>query len=119
MKKNDIKIIMLLHLLLMIYSTSGIFSKLAAKEQFLSFQFCLYYACMILILGVYAVGWQQIIKRMPLTTAFANKAVCTIWGSVWGILFFKERFSIGKAIGIILIVFGIILFATDGETKNE
>ena len=117
--KKEIKTIIALHVLLMIYSISGVFSKLASAEPFLSPKFILFYGCVIAILGIYAVGWQQIIKRMPLTTAFANKAVCTIWGSVWGILLFGESISVGKVIGIILIVLGIVLFATEKETNNE
>lgn len=109
----------MLHVLLAMYSFGGVFSKLASAEPFLSSKFILFYACVIAILGIYAIGWQQIIKRMPLTTAFANKAVCTIWGSVWGILLFGESISVGKVIGIILIVLGIVLFATEKEANNE
>lgn len=101
-----------LHLLLMVYSMSGIFSKLAAGQPFLSFRFCLYYGVIIALLGVYAIGWQQIIKRMPLTLAFANKAVTTVWGLVWGLLFFQEQVTAGKLAGIALIVAGIAVFST-------
>ena len=118
-KKNSVKLLILLHVLLMEYSISGIFSKLAAGESPLSPKFLLLYGSMILILGIYAIGWQQIIKRMPLSTAYANKAVCTVWGSVWGIAFFGESLSVGKVIGIVLIVIGIVLFATDREAGNE
>ena len=82
--------------MLMIYSMSGICSKLASGEAFLSFRFCFYYAIIILLLGFYAIGWQQIIKRLPLTTAFANKAVTVIWGIIWGAVFFHEKVTVGK-----------------------
>lgn len=98
---------------MVVYSISGVFSKLASREQFLSLRFILLYGGVVLILGIYAIGWQQVIKRMPLTTAYANKAVCTVWGSVWGILFFQEGISIGKIAGIGLIMAGIILFAKE------
>ena len=101
-----------LHLMLMIYSMSGIFSKLAAGQSFLSFRFCLYYGVIIALLGFYAIGWQQIIKRIPLTLAFANKAVTTVWGLVWGLLFFQERVTVGKTVGIALIVAGVVVFST-------
>lgn len=101
-----------LHLLLMVYSMSNIFSKLAAGQSFLSFRFCLYYGVIIALLGFYAIGWQQIIKRMPLTLAFANKSVTTVWGLVWGLLFFQERVTVGKLTGIALIVAGVVVFST-------
>ena len=117
MKK--LKTMFLLHLMLMIYSMSGICSKLAANEPFLSLKFCLYYGIIIALLGFYAIGWQQIIKRMPLTTAFANKAVTVVWGLVWGVAFFQEEITVGKVIGAVLVVLGVVLFAKSDEEKNN
>ena len=90
MDRKKIIVIIILHLILLTYSVSGIFSKLAANVQFLSLEFCCYYSGIIVILGLYAFFWQQIIKHLPLTVAFANKAVTIIWGIVWGVIFFNE-----------------------------
>ncbi|MBQ8317201.1 MAG: transporter [Lachnospiraceae bacterium] len=119
MEKSKLKTLILLHSMLMIYSMSGICSKLAAGESFLSFRFCLFYGIIILLLGFYAIGWQQIIKRMPLSTAFANKAVTIIWGLVWGVLFFDERITVKKIIGILLVVIGIVIFAKADEVTED
>ena len=74
----------------------------------------------IVLLGIYAIGWQQVIKQLPLTTAFANKAVTVVWGIVWGMLFFSEQLTVGKLVGAVLVVFGVVLFAiADREGKNE
>ena len=105
----------LLHLLLMVYSTSGVFSKLASGELFLSFKFCLYYGCIIFLLGIYAIGWQQIIKRLPLTLAFANKAVTVIWGMIWGTVFFGEKITTGKLAGALIVIAGVVLFVSAEE----
>lgn len=105
-----------LHMLLMVYSTSGILSKLAAGVPFLSLEFCCLYGGVLLLLGVYAIGWQQILKRLPLTTAFSNKAVTIVWGIIWGALFFFEPITVPKAMGAILIIAGVVLFShADGE----
>ena len=74
------KTLIALHLLLLVYSLSGIFSKNAAHEPFLSPMFILLYGGMLAILFIYAIGWQQILKRLSLSMAFANKAVTVIWG---------------------------------------
>jgi len=114
------KTFLLLHLLLLLYSFSDVCSKLAAGKALMSAAFCLCYGAVILILFVYAIGWQQIIKRMPLSTAFANKAVTTIWGTVWGVLLFHEHVSVGKVIGIFLVIVGIVLFTgEDGQTDER
>ncbi len=119
MTKKELMILIVLHILLAIYSIGGIFSKMAANVQFLSLEFCLYYLGIIMILGIYAVFWQQIIKRMPLTVAFANKAITVIWGIVWGFLFFNETITIGQLIGAGLIMIGIVLYCTDTGVIGE
>lgn len=119
MDKKKLKALLALHIMLMVYSCSGVLSKLASGEPFLSFRFILYYAGVIFLLGVYALVWQQIIKRLPLTTAFANKAVTVIWGIVWGAVFFHEGVTAGKLIGAALVIAGVVLYAkADGESGN-
>lgn len=120
MTKEKLKTLFFLHVMLMIYSMSGICSKMAAKQEFLSYKFCLLYACIIGLLGFYAIVWQQIIKRLPLTTAFANKAVTIVWGLIWGLIFFQEKITLGKAIGVIFVVAGVVLYAkTDGKEEGN
>ena len=122
MEKTDKRVFLALHLLLLFYSSSSVLSTLAAAEPFLSFRFCLYYGGMFLILVVYALGWQQILKRLPLTVAFANKAVTLVWSMVFGALLFKEQIHLNQLIGCALAVAGVILFVqpekgSDGEVQ--
>ena len=103
------KTFLYLQLLLLVYSFGGVFSKLASSYDFLSIRYVICYGLVLLILFVYAIGWQQIIKRMPLITAYASKAVTIIWGIVWGAILFKEKITIPNVIGAIVIVIGIFL----------
>lgn len=105
------KVLICLHILLLVYSLSGVFSKTAASQPFLSLPFMGLYGGMLLILCIYAIGWQQIIKRMPLTLAFMNKAVTIAWGILWGFLLFGEQVSAGKIVGAVLVIAGVVLFA--------
>ena len=113
------KYFILLHTLLIIYSLGGFFSKKAASESFLSADFLVYYFLLLLTLVIYAIGWQQIIKVLPLSTAFANKAITVVWGLVWGKLLFNENITAGKLIGIGFIVAGIILFSYSGKSVAD
>ena len=113
------KTYLLLHILFALYSSAEIFSKLASGENFMSIRFCLLYCCMIAVLGIYAIGWQQVIKHIPLSTAFANKAVTVIWGTVLGSVFFHESVTPGKIAGIGLIVVGIIVFSLSDEEETS
>ncbi len=109
--RSSTKALLGLHLLLAVYSVSNIFSKLAADADFMSLEFVLYYGGVLFILAVYALGWQQAIKRMPLTTAYANKAVTIVWGIVFGVLFFNETITPLMLVGAAVIVAGIALYA--------
>lgn len=119
-KSSRIGAFVLLHVLMLIYSLDGIMSKLAGAVPFLSFKFILYYGILIVILGIYAIGWQQVIKRLPLTTAFANKAVTVVWGIIWGALVFKEQITVGKVVGAVLVITGVVIYAiVDGQEAKE
>lgn len=120
MSKTQGRTLLLLHILLLFYSLSDVMSKLAAGFDFLSLGFVVCYGGLLLILAGYAVGWQQVIKRMPLTTAYANRGITVVWGIFWGALFFSEAVTPGKIAGAVMVVAGIVLFSiADGETSEE
>lgn len=113
---EKVKTIAMLHCIIVLYSLSGIFSKLAGKEKIFSIRFILCYLLVILALAIYALLWQQIIKKINLTMAFANKAVTVFWGILWGTLFFGEKIKITQIIGAILVIVGVVLFSfADGD----
>lgn len=122
--RSNIKYFLLLHLLLAVYSLTGVASKFAAGEDFPSFKFILYYGIVLFGLFIYALGWQQIIKHMPLITAYANKGVTVIWGLIWGFFIFAEKITIRHFIGAAVIITGIVFIVTEEaeaekEKKNE
>lgn len=105
----------MLHIIMFIYSAGGICSKLAARQEFLSVKFIMYYGIVLFILFAYAVAWQQILKRLPLVTAYSNKAVTVIWGLVWGAVIFHESISANKIIGSILIIIGVYFMVSEKD----
>ncbi|MDY4836433.1 MAG: EamA family transporter [Lachnospiraceae bacterium] len=114
MSKNT-KTILALNILLMFFSLGGIFSKLASKQPFLSLKFILCYGALLFIMFVYAIGWQQVIKRLPLTMAYANRAITIVWGIIWGLLFFNEKLNVGKIIGAVIVIAGVLLYVTESD----
>ena len=112
------KVLVALHILLVLFSASGILSKLAAGYTFMSLGFILCYGGMVCVLGVYAIGWQQVIKRMPLTSAYANRAVTVVWGIVWGAVLFGEAITWQKALGALVVLAGVALYALAGDGEN-
>lgn len=118
-KKASPVIWIILHFMLAIMSLGGVCSKIASGEKFLSIRWCLFYGLLLLILGVYAIVWQQIIKRLPLTVAYANRAVSVIWGCIFGMIFFDEKITVGKIIGGIMVIAGVILYALSDDQTGQ
>lgn len=110
---------LLLHVILGVYAGSSVCSKLAARQPFLSAAFILLYGLMLVALVVYAVGWQQVIKHLPLTTAYANKAVTVVWGILLGLAVFGEAVTLRQVIGAAIIICGIVLFVRADNENRE
>lgn len=108
-----------LHVMLAVYSLSSVCAKLAAGFDFMGLGFIACYGGMIALLGVYAIGWQQVIKRLPLTYAYTNKAVTVLWGIVWGVLLFHERVSPLKILGALIVLSGVVLFSLAERDEND
>ena len=116
MKRINWKDFLTLQAVFMIYSISSVVAKFASGNEVMSFKFILFYGLDVLILGIYALLWQQVIKKFELSVAYANKAITLLWALIWGILIFKEQITVGKVIGILLVMAGIFIL-NGGEEK--
>ena len=116
-KKITIKDILFLQIVIMIYTGSSIAAKFAAAQEFLSFRFCLFYGVEILILGIYAILWQQIIKRFELSVAYANRAMLLVWSMIWAVLIFHDEITSQNIAGVLLVIAGTVIINLD--TKED
>ena len=114
-KKFDFKTFAVLHFILLLYSFVGVFMKLAFQNDFLSFKFILFAGLAVLFLGIYAIIWQQVLKKMPLTVAFTNKAICIVWGMLWGALFLGDQITWYKILGSLIVFPGVVLVVSSNE----
>ncbi len=117
--KDKIKWFVILHIIIFVYSINSISAKTAAQYPPFSLKWIFFYGIVICILGFYAIAWQQVLKHLPLITTYANKAVTTLWGLVWGFLFFKEQITVLKLVGAAVVIFGVYLVVSGDETVNE
>lgn len=100
-----------LHLLFLVYAASGVCMKSAGIQEPMGWPMLLFYALGVVLLFLYALGWQVILGRMPLHVAYANKAVSIIWYALLGCLLFGEHINIGFLCGAALIITGIVIMA--------
>ena len=103
---------------LFIFYLGGVCSKLAAKESFLSARFILFYGLLFMILAIYALIWQQVLKKIPLTVAYACKGIGIFYGILWGVLLFGERIRPNMLTGAVLVLFGSLCFLVE-DAKND
>ena len=113
-KKNiSFKNYLLLHMSFVIYSFVGVFSKTVSQQPLFSLKFFLYAFIVFSILGIYAILWQQILKRFTLVTAYSNKGVVIIWNLIWAVIFFHETITIENIMGSVIIITGIAVVSSD------
>jgi drug/metabolite transporter (DMT)-like permease len=111
--KGKAKQYLLLYFLIFLYSIYALLCKFASANPFLSFPFLLLYGGALLVMLLYALLWQKVLKHLPLNVAISNKAVVVIWGMIWGAIFFSESISVPKIIGAVMVMIGIFLVVQD------
>lgn len=100
--------------IIVVYTFSGVFGKMATDgHDFMSREFILYVFLDVAVLGVYALLWQQALKRFPLHVAYSNRATATVWGIVWAYFVFGEAITVMNIVGTVFILAGTFLVNSD------
>ncbi|MCR4851279.1 MAG: EamA family transporter [Lachnospiraceae bacterium] len=118
MKKAGVGGFILLQISFLIYSCSSIVAKLASGNEVMSLKFILFYGLEVVILGVYAILWQQVIKKFELSVAYANKAVTLLWALLWSVLIFHEKLQWNHIAGVAIVIVGIVVLNL-GQVEKE
>jgi drug/metabolite transporter (DMT)-like permease len=111
--KNRIKDIIALQLIIVIYTFSGVVAKYASSSELFSSEFVIAYIVEIAILGVYAILWQQIIKKFELSIAYANRSMALLWSMIWAVILFKEQVTVKNIIGVLIVILGTVIVNWD------
>ncbi len=115
MKNNKFFNFIFLHFCILLFTATTILSKYASSFEFLSINYIIIFGLMMLNLGVYAILWQQAIKPFKASVAYSNKSVTTIWTLIFSAILFNERITINNIIGALIIIFGVVLVASENE----
>nr|WP_318715585.1 EamA family transporter [uncultured Treponema sp.] len=120
MKTNsNIPYFILMHISFLIYSGYALCGKFASTQEFLSKNFILLYGAVMFIMCVYAILWQQVLKRIPLSVASANKSITIIWGILFGKIVFDEKIKLNMILGAAIILTGLFILLTENEEVTE
>ncbi len=123
-KKTTLLSLILIQAAVIIYTGSSVCSKMASSNpgtislfgqniSWLSWTGYMWLFLELVCLGVYAVFWQQIIKKFDLSIAYANRATAIFWTFLWGIILFGEKIKPLNVVGIIVVFLGVLLVNQD------
>ena len=97
----------------LLYACVTVFTKYASQQGFLSWRYCLGLAGAIGVMGAYAICWQQVLKRIDLSTAYMFKGTSLIFVMLLAFAIFGETITLNNIIGAGVIVLGIVLYAKE------
>ena len=115
-----------LHLSVMLFSFTSVFSKMASRAfndggltnpWLYVFGICMFGVCF-----VYAFLWQKAIKKFDLNIGYANRSVYLLWSQLWAVTIFSETLTPRNIIGILVVLVGVVivsLSAQHDEGKKE
>jgi drug/metabolite transporter (DMT)-like permease len=95
----------------MLYACVGICTKMAAMHEPMSWPYLLWFMGAVAIIGLYAVLWQQVLRRVELSTAYLFKGTTLIFTMLIAALLFGETITVPNIIGSVIIITGITLLA--------
>ena len=118
-----VKDYLFLHLSVMMFSFTSVFSKLASRElnagglknpMLYVFGFLMFFVCFL-----YAFCWQKIIKKLYLNIGYANRSVYLLWSQLWAVMIFKEQLSGKNIIGLMIVMAGVVVVSLSAPKENE
>ena len=116
-KKIRWRDVLILQFVVMIYTFSSIFAKLASGQEAWQ-KFLLVTGMEFVCLGIYALLWQQAIKRFELSIAYANRAMVLLWSMLWAVLIFHDKITLQNVIGVVLVVAGTFVVNSGKEEPD-
>ncbi len=119
-KRITMKDILILQLIIIIYTFSSICAKLASGQETI-LRLLLFTGLEFLCLAVYAILWQQAIKKFDLSVAYANRAMVLLWSMIWAVLVFHDTITLKNILGVALVIAGTFVINTEKnrETTSE
>ena len=119
-KMEKLKTIIKLQAVVVVYTFASIFSKLASGEDFLSTKFILFLGLELVVLFLYALLWQQVIKKTELSVAYANREMYLLWSLLWAVLFFHNEVTPANIAGCLLVIAGtFVITGEDGKAEDD
>lgn len=121
MKKKGVtlKNIILLQAIIIIYTVSSVMAKLISASKDEPIKMLLFFGLEVTSLAVYAIFWQQMIKRFELSVAYANRSMAILWSMIWAVIFFHDEITVRNVLGVLLVLAGTIVVNLDAREEQQ
>lgn len=96
-----------------LYSFEPIAAKYTSSQEWLSIPFWIGLMAVFGVLGLYAVLWQQLLKRLPLSIAYMFRGSTLVFVMLLSVLFFGDAITVFNVIGAAVIFCGIVLYSLE------
>ena len=100
-----------------LYACVSIFIKYASQQEFMSWNYMLSIIGAVGVMGLYAVLWQQVLKRIELSIAYMFKGTSIIFVMLFAYVLFGEQITWNNILGAVIIIIGIVLFAYNSKSS--
>lgn len=95
----------------LLYACTGICTKMAAQQVPFSWPYLFWFGGAVAIIGLYAILWQQVLRRVDLGFAYLFKGTTLIFTMLIAAILFSEAITIPNILGSVIIIIGITLLA--------
>ena len=102
-------------LVYLFYAGISVIMKYTGLQQPLTIEWCVGFVLLVATLGVYAVAWQQILKRIELGVAYMFKGFSLFFIMVLLAICYDEPITPMKLLATGIIIVGIALYAKSNE----
>lgn len=102
----------------MLYACVSLFTKYASQQEFMSWNYMLGLIGAGGVMGLYAILWQQILKRVELSLAYMFKGTSIVFVMLLANIIFGEQMTWNNIVGAIIIIIGIVLYAHNPSPLN-
>ena len=110
-----LKTIIILLLINLIYAVVSILTKYTSQQEFLSWRYICGLAGAVGVMGIYAILWQLVLKRVELSLAYMFKGTGIVFVMLLAYWLFSEQITWNNIIGAMIIILGIVLYANDSK----
>lgn len=97
----------------LLYAMEPIAAKITSQQEWTTLLFWLGLGTIFGILGLYALLWQQLLKRIRLSVAYMFRGSTLIYVMVLSAIILGEAITIYNCVGAVMIVCGIILYSRE------